>query len=216
MDREGAAIALAGLAALLLGVGACGQGQVAEEPAPATGFGVLSGQTVLVLPVQYVRQVPGGWVAGAANATEAARAADSEIAFALAEQGGRAIWVTAEQQVEALRRRPGIQGVNPYVLSADEARRGGGKLRSVHDPLYGEIRMVAALFDARYALLPLEFFYQPGEGEAAGRLALRTFLLDTRAGTVLWYGVVTGGDDPPASAAALASLAQAFAGLVSP
>ncbi len=208
-------LALGGGAAIAATI-ACAGGSRSEEPMPAPGFGVLSGQTVLVLPVQYVQRVPGGWLGGAASAQEAARSADMEITFALQEVGGRASWVTPEQQMEALSRRPSID-VYPYLLSADEARRQGGELRHVRDPLYGEIRMLAALFDARYAIWPMEIYYQRDrEGEGA-RLAIRTFLLDARGGDVLWFGIIRGsGGQPPASPAALAAAAQAFAVRVSP
>lgn len=186
------------------------------EPAPAPGFGVLSGQRVLVLPVQYVTRAPGGWIGGAANAESAARQADSEIAFALGEESGRAEWITPTRQVEALRSRPSIQ-VNPYLLSADEARREGRRLRDVRDPLYGEIRMLAALFDTRFAVWPMELYYEPDAEGVEGRLAIRTFLLDARSGDVLWYGEIGGpGGQDPATAGALAGAAQAFAMQVSP
>jgi hypothetical protein len=201
---------IAGLSALA----ACGGG--GEPPAPTPGFGVLSGKTVLVLPVQYVRQVPGGWIAGAANMQAAARQADGEITFALQELGGRATWITPEMQLRRLEREPWAE-VNPYILSADEARRKKGELRKYRDPLFGEIRTMAALFDARYAIWPLEIYYQPGEEGEAGSLAVSTFLLDTRAGEVLWWGVIPGtGEDSPASTGALAALAQAFAAQASP
>ena len=147
---------------------------------------------------------------------DAARSADMEITFALNEVGGRATWVTPEMQLEELSRRPMIDVV-PYLLSADEARQKGGSLRHVRDPLYGEIRMLAALFDARYAVFPMEFLYEQDEEEGGGHLAIRTFVLDARAGTVLWYGLVRGdGSQPPASPGALALAAQAFAVQVSP
>jgi hypothetical protein len=191
---------------------ACGGG---GEPRPVEGFATLRGQTVLLLPVQYVARVPGGWAGGAANSSEAARQADREIVFALEEQGGRVEWVTADDQVEAVARRPWIR-VDPLALSADEIRRKGGELRDVKDPLYGEIRVLGALFDARYAVWPLEIIYE-AEAAGSGRLVLRTFLLDLRRGDVLWYGTVTGeAGQPPASPGAVASLAQRFAVLVSP
>ncbi len=203
-----------GMGTLLAAAVACGGG--GDEPMPTPGFGVLSGQTVLVLPVQYVQHVPGGWVGGAANAQEAARSADMEITFALHEVSGRATWVTPEQQLEELSRRPSIE-VFPYLLSADEARQQGGGLRHVRDPLYGEIRMLAALFDARYAVWPMEFIYEQDREGGGGRLAIRTFVLDARSGVVMWYGIVRGdGTQPPASPGALAAAAQMFALQVSP
>ncbi len=198
-------------------VAACGgSSDIDEGPVPVTGFGVLSGKTVLVLPVQYVRRVPGGWPGRQSGAKEAARAADAEIAFALDEYGGRAIWVKPEQQVRALQQQPSIQGVDPYLLSADRLRAEGKDAKTFRDDLYGELRMVSALFDARYAIWPLELISVAGEDDSGEHLAVRSFLLDLRTGTVLWYGVVIGDDQPPASPGALAGLAQAFAELVSP
>lgn len=200
----------------LASVAACSGGGGAGEPEPAPGFGMFSGQKVLVLPVQYVRQVPGGWVGRASNGRDAARQTDIEVAFALTEQGGRAEWITPDQQVAELQRRPGMN-VDPYALSAGEAREKGANLRDVKDPLYGEIRLLAALFDTRYVLWPLEIYYDEDEKTGEGRLALRTFVLDARRGQVLWYGTIAGdSEDEPTSPGALAALAQRFAYFVSP
>lgn len=212
----------AATSAALLTVQACGGGGPQEAPAPMSGFGVLSGKATLVLPVQYARRVPGGWPGGAAGARQAMRAADAEIGFALEEHGGRALWVMPERQVEVLRRQPSIQGVDPYLLSADYLRREGGDARWFRDPLFGEIRKLAALFDARYAIWPLELIHvddpkgEGAEGAEGARLAIRGFLLDTRSGAVLWYGLVTGDEQAPATPGALAAVAQRFARLVSP
>ncbi len=221
MKRTNLSRVLPGAAALLaLGIGSAGCSGGGDELAPA-GFGKLSGQTVLVLPVQYVVPAAGGYAGGASNPQAAARLADSEIAFALSERAGRATWVLPQQQIAALKRRPWMQ-VNPVALSADEVRSEGDKLRDIRDPLYGEIRLIAALFDARMAVWPLEIFYEKGNegrggrGGRGGRLAIRTVLLDARAGVVLWQGLVRGDDQPPTSPGALAAAAQAFAIRVSP
>lgn len=208
--RRGAALWVASLCFVLACAGGGG-----EEPMPVPGFGVLSGQTVLVLPVQYARRVPGGWAGGAEDAQAAARQADAEIAFALGELGGRATWVTPDEQMGALRRRPTID-VDPYLLSADALDGQALKDKRFRDPLYGEIRLLAALFDARYAVWPLEIFYREQPDTAPAGLAVRTFVLDTRKGEILWHGVVDGDDQPPASAGALAIVAQRFAEQVSP
>ncbi len=199
---------------------ACGlvsscSGGTGETP-PSAGFGMLSGRTVLILPVQYVQRVPGGWVGGASNEREAARQADTELTFALSERGGRAVWVTPDQQVATLKRRPSIEA-DPYALSADEARREGSDLEDVKDPLRSEIRMLAALFDCRYAILPLEIGYEFDEETQSGQLGILTLLVDVRRAQVLWGGVIAGASDqPPASAGAIASLAQQWADVVSP
>ena len=202
-------IGVFGLVALF-GTG-CGGG---PRP-PAPGFGMLAGRTVLVLPVQGVRPSAGGWVGGARNGREAAREADAEIAFALRERGGRATWIVAEEQRDMLRRRPGIE-VDPYALATDAMVEEGSKIKRIRDPLYGEVRAIAALFDTRYAVWPMEVLYQPAEGEGAGRVGIRTLFLDARTGDVLWQGMVYGTPEIVSSAAALASAAQAFADQVSP
>lgn len=194
----------------------CGGGGNTEFPAPAgAGFGMLSGRTVLVLPVQYVQDTPEGWIGGARGERDALRQADTEIAFALSEQPGRADWVLPEEQIETLRRQPSVR-VDVNMLSVDQVRREGSDLERIVDPLYGEIRLLAALFDARYAIWPYEFFYREPSKESEGRVAVRALLLDTRTGDVLWQGLILGGDEPPTSAGALASTAQAFAVRVSP
>lgn len=180
---------------------------------PAPGFGTLSGRTVLVLPVQHVESTGSGWIGGARSARDAARQADAEIAFALEEHEGRASWVLPARQAEMLRRRPSIE-VDPYALSTDEVRNEGLDLRRVHDPLYGEIRALAALFDTRYAVWPIEVVLEREGGRS--RVAIRTLLLDTRGGDVLWQGFLYGGSEAPESPGALASAAQAFAAQVSP
>ena len=200
----------------VLAVACGGGGGIDEGPVPMTGFGVLSGKTVLVLPVQYVRRVAGGWPGQRSGARDAARAADAEIAFALEEYGGRATWVTPDQQVRALEQQPSIQGVNPYLLSADQLRAEGKDAETYRGDLYSELRMIAALFDTRYAIWPLEVIGVEDEEGSGERLAVRSFLLDLRAGSVMWYGLVLGDEQPPASPGALAGLAQAFAELVSP
>lgn len=206
---------VAAIAALAATV-ACGGGGTQEDPVPVSGFGVLSGKTVVVLPVQYVRQVPGGWPGGASSARDAARQADAEITFALSEYGGRATWISPEMQVEALERQPAIQGVNPYLLSADPLRREGKDAKYFRDPLLREVRMISALFDSRYLLWPMEIIYLKDKDADTGRLAIRTYLLDVRAGTALAYVLVPGDDQPPATAGALAAMGQEFAVVVSP
>lgn len=186
-----------------------------SDPRSSPGFGMLSGQTVLVLPVQHVEATAAGWIGDARSAREAARQADAEIQFALSEEAGRATWVLPEQQVRMLRRRPSIT-VDPYTLSTDEVRDEGGRLRRIHDPLYGEVRALAALFDTRLAVWPLEIVRLDVESEAeASVVGIRTLLLDARGGDVLWQGLIEGGVEGTGPAA-LASAAQAFARRTSP
>lgn len=202
-SRDLGATGAAALGLLVAGaVTACGGGaSAASDPEPSR----LRGQTVLVLPVQHVDPGPSGRPAG----RDAARQADAEIAFALSERGASIAWVFPDRLAEVMRRRPSLE-VDPYALSADEVREQGDGLQRIGDPLYGEIRAMAALFDARFAVWPVELAYtEPGAG--GGRLTIRALLLDARGGDVLWHGRIEGGPHAAGSPAALASAAQRFA-----
>ncbi len=190
---------------------ACGGG---GGPEPDAGFGVLRGRTVLVLPVQIVQRVDGRWIGGARGDGDAARLVDREIEFALREEGARVSWISPSEQVDLLRRRPMIQ-VDPYALSVEELRDDAERGAAVRDPLYGEIRPLAALFDTRLAVWPLEVLYEADDA-GPGRIGIRTLLLDLRAGRVLWEGTVFGTPSAPTARGGVASAAQAFALQVSP
>ena len=75
--------------------------------------------------------------------------------------------------------------MDPYLLSADLLRREGKDAKHFRDPLLREVRMISALFDSRYLLWPLEVIYVKDKDAETGRLAIRTFLLDVRSGSVL-------------------------------
>ena len=151
---------------------------------------------------------PGFKFLTARNEQAAARLADTEIGFALGEESSRAEWILPPAQVEAVERRP-MLAVNPYALSADEARRGGGKFKWIRDPLYGEIRVLVAVFDARYIVWPIEVFYDKDEETNSGRVVIRTVFLDGRSGDVLWQGNIFGQDEPLTSPGALPTPAAA-------
>ena len=196
-----------GLTSLL----ACG-GRSNGGPAPVPGFGMLGGQRVLVLPVHYAQPVAGGWVGGA-SAGESLRRLNAEIAFALGERKGTTQWVLPEEIAAALARQPAVD-VHVYGLSADPVRRASlGRAERVKDPLYGEIRRLAALFDTRYAVFPVELWYEPARAGygGEGRAALWTLLLDARTGFVLWSGLVRGEPGAATSERALVHVAEAFA-----
>ncbi len=200
---------------VLLGCGGGGGGG-GEEPVPESPFSVLSGKTVLLLAVQYVRRPEGPWIGGARNAKDVARQADMEIEFALLEEAGRTTWIFPEQQVEVLRGQP-MFDIDPYALSADVARKGGRDFKRVWDPLYGEIRPLVALFSARYVLFPVEVYYEQDRdaGVDEGRVVIKTVLFDGRSGTVMFQGAILGADEAVTSPGALASAAQKFAREVS-
>jgi hypothetical protein len=133
---------------------------------------------------------------------------DAELAFALKERGAGVQWTFPEAVDRALSRSPGLdakmRGLPVAVFEEVEVRRVG-------DPLYGELRRLAALVDAQVALVPVRAGL---ETDAAGATLIRlsVALLDVQTGRVLWFGVAGGdpgaADDPRALASAVDRLAR--------
>lgn len=184
--------AAAVVAALLWASSGCGGGrQAPPEPGePQSPPPDLRGIRVMVLPAQSVSGVAGD--------------VDAEVAFALRDRGREVAWVLPPRLQEALDRSPGlggrIHGLPVGVFGAAEVRRVG-------DPLYGDLRRVAALVDAEVALLPVRVWVH-----AAGdtRVRISAALVHVRTGRVLWFGVVQGEPLEPADPGALASAADAL------
>lgn len=148
----------------------------------------------MVLPVQAARGISGD-------------ALDAEIAFWLTDRAPRVEWTFPPALERVLERSPGlgirIHGLPVAVFRSVEVRRIG-------DPLFGDLRRLGALADARFALIPVEASYEPTPA-GAGRIEVAATLLDTRTGHVLWYGVVAGASGAAGSPAVTASAARALA-----
>ena len=124
----------------------------------------LAGQRVLVLPVQ-----------GAA-----AQDSISDVVLGSLRAGEpAATWIGPSELRRALARAPGY-AADPRTLPADPLLHHGD--RRAADPLAGQLRRLAALVDARLALLPREARFV----NASSRVTAA--LLDTRTGVVLWTG----------------------------
>lgn len=181
--------------ALLVVAGACAT--AAEPPQPGTTRGVapdLVDRRVMVLPVQRVVGVAGD--------------ADAELAFALAGHGPDVQWVLPARVDEALARSPGIDA-RTRGLPVDQFL--AAEVRRVGDPLYGQIRRMAALVDADLALLPV---MAAGVRTEEGTVGIRvhTALLDVRTGRVAWFSVAQGDALEAGAPAALASAMDRVAG----
>lgn len=178
------------LALALLAAGAAACATTAEPPQPGTVRGVapdLVDRRVMILPVQRVVGVGGD--------------PDAELAFALAGRGPDVQWVLPARVEEALARSPGIEA-RTRGLPVDQFL--AAEVRRVGDPLYGQIRRMAALVDADLALLPV---MAAGIRTEEGTVGIRvhTALLDVRTGRVAWFSVAQGDALEPGAPAALAS-----------
>lgn len=181
-----------GLTALLLG--ACAHS--APPPEPGTSQGVppdLRGIRVMVLPVQQNMGVPGD--------------PDAELAFGLGERGRGVDWILPAELDRALERSPGLNasthGLQVGAFEAAEVRRVG-------DPLYGQLRRLAAVVDGQVALIPVRATLEP-DSVAGTAVRLSTALIDVRTGRVLWFGVAQGDAGPPDDPRPLASTVDRLA-----
>jgi hypothetical protein len=80
------------------------------------------------------------------------------------------------------------------------------EVERIGDPLYGDVRRLAALAGAEVALLPVELRY--GED---GAYRLTAALVGVNTGRVAWLGVIQGSKGVPEDPSTLASVADALA-----
>lgn len=153
----------------------------------------LAGLTVMVLPVQ-----PGR--------TGAPAGLDAELGYWLAERAPGVKWVFPDALDRVVARSPGL-GITPRTLAV--AGFGRMALQRIGDPLYGDLRRLGALVDARIALLPVGGGYVPRAD--GGRIEVAAAIIDTVDGDVLWFGVVGGEPGDEGSTAVVASAARALA-----
>lgn len=186
-------VALPALLAVV--VGACAG--TAAPPEPGTSQGTppdLRGRRVMLLPVQEMVGFRG--------------TPDAELAFQLQAREPAVEWILPERIQSMLDRSPGIRaetrGLPVSVFLGTEVRRIG-------DPLYGELRRMAALVDAEVALIPVRAAVHttPTGGEA---IRLHAALVEVRTGRVAWFGVEEGmageAEDPAVLASAVDALAR--------
>mgnify|MGYP000262405677 CR=1 FL=1 len=192
---------------LRLGVGlgllvaACGPKELPTADEPQRAVPNLAGLSVMVLPAQ---PGPGGVPVGL----------DEALAANLADRSPGVNWVFPAQLERALTRAPWMQ-IRPRSLSVAQLRQ--PDVERIYDPLYGDLRRMGALVDARYAVLPYAAGYVqstvPGE---QGRVEVAAVIIDTVGGRVLWHGIVAGERGAAGDEVVIGTAAQAVAAMVAP
>lgn len=188
-------VLLGAQAVLILGLAGCG-GNSAPPPQPGDNRGVppdLRGRRVIVLPVQRVVGVAGN--------------PDAELVFALGDVGREVEWIFEEELQEALTRAPAIQA---STRGLPVARFMMAEVERVGDPLYGELRRMAALVDADAVLLPVQVSFEANEAVegSAPRVRFTVSLIEPRTGRVVWFGIEEGGEFPQRDPRGLASAVE--------
>lgn len=136
---------------------------------------------------------------------------DREIAYWLAEMAPRVDWSFPPELERALQRSPSLS-IRLRSLAVSAFHR--ARVENIGDPLFGDLRALAALVDARLALIPVAAGWV-ADSAGSGRVEMRVALIDTRGGAVRWFGAVAGDpgarDDPAAAASAGRALGSLIA-----
>jgi hypothetical protein len=159
---------------------------------------------VLVLPAQ---AAPGGREGG-----EPVPGLDGEIAYWLGEVAPRVTWVLPPDIERALTRSPSLQ-IQLHALAVSSFHR--AQVEIIGDPLFGDLRSLNALMNARFALVPVAAAYVT-RAAGAGRVEIEVALIDTLGGRVLWYAAVAGDPGDPDSPSVVATAARALARAIAP
>jgi hypothetical protein len=118
---------------------------------------------------------------------------DAEIRFTFTDQGREVDWIFEEAVQRMLDRTPTMdtrtRGLPVSLFSAAEVERVG-------DPLYGQLRRMAALVEADAILIPIEASFEPNEAvvDSEPRVRFTAAIIEPRTGRVVWFGVEEGGD----------------------
>lgn len=163
----------------LLAVPAILVAQEAPPASPALPLGAFAAERVAVVPLQFWRADSTGWSTTISGSNVRAQV-DSIIAETMRDRGMGTRWAFAADVIRGARRNP--------TYSTDPTSLGVGRWRST-PPVVGDalppvvadnLRLISALGDARYALIPVEL-------RVEGTLAfLRLVLADTRTRKITW------------------------------
>ncbi|HWO87931.1 MAG TPA: hypothetical protein VNL98_02145 [Gemmatimonadales bacterium] len=206
------------LLALIAGAGCRSgqQGAAPEDPFVATAIapipvGSLAGSSALLMTVGavLVSDSQAALRDLEPRRTVLLEAANAQLDSALRRDAREVRWMGLAEQRRAARQSPAL-GLDPdrvatsYIVSP--------RLAQVPDPLWSQLRSLAALTGARYAIVPpaVRFTGSPGAVRASYLLAA----VDTRTGAVVWRGRLVGSAQASAEAALAAAAATAVAPLV--
>jgi len=180
-----------------LGPAACMGSAPPPEPGTIQGFAPdLRGRRIILLPVQQNLGVPGD--------------VDAELAFGLQDRGSAIDWVLAAEVDQMLARSPAVQtqtrGLPVGSFTVAEVQRVG-------DPLYGDLRRMAALVNADGVVLPVQtaMVTDTTSLDIHPKVRIWTALIEVRTGRVMWFSVLEGESHPPGDPRGLASAVDELA-----
>ena len=169
---------------------------------------------MIVAPVQRLRVAVPEWADKVGEPRAYLSTFDDEFAFAIRDHGLRVQWAFPQDLARSAKRNPGYTA-DPYELTLAPlapVERDGDKL--IAEPLAGQLRTFTGLFNARYALVPVELALVPGP--SGGHAALHAVIVDTRAARIMWKGDIASDGVRSFSAALAAGVAGRLADLFTP
>ena len=182
---------------------ACGKEEPPPSPdRPQPAVPNLAGLDVMVLPAQ---PAPGGVPAG----FDAALSALLESEYSTVE------WVMPAALERVVQRTPSLD-INPSALPVSILR--SPEAERVGDPLYGDLRRLGAIVDARYAVVVYQAGYvaAPDSVGGQGRIEGAVAIIDTIGGRILWRGLFAGERGPAGDEVVLATAVQRLGTLIGP
>ncbi len=201
-----------------------------------------AGVPVVVFPVQSATPlIDGSWPGDQLSLDKTLQTIDAELAFAFGETRSGEDWVAPPDVIDQAACNPLI-GVDPDRLAYQGLLNKPMPEEQLYEPLHSQLRRIAALFDARFVLVPLRLGFEPltpakdeveaaadgdepvtdgdkqatREEAAAGHAVLLVALIDIRRSAVMWHGHIKGDPAGVHSPALLATLASRVAYLTSP
>jgi len=190
---------------LLLALAACGGRRETAPPVPAATMPpILAGERVMIFPVQR-GSVPSA--AAAAHYSIDTGTLDTELAYWLPQLAGNVRWIMPETIQRAITRSPTLQ-IEIENLEVGAFQR--AEVKRIGDPLFGDLRKLAAVLDARVAVIPVAA-EQVGASRDSARVQVATAVINALNGVVIWFGVIESEPDAEGEAAGVASAAQKFA-----
>jgi hypothetical protein len=190
------------------------QAAARSETASRGALAPLASEALVVLPLQKLSVSVPEWTDKVADQRAYMSTVDDEIAFAIRDRGLRGQWAFPADLARSAKRNPGYV-VDPYTIALDPlapVERDADKL--ITEPLAGQLRAFSGLFNARYALIPVELRLVPDP--SGGRATLHLVVIDTRGAKLTWKSDVSGDGMKNFTPAVAAGLAGRVADLFIP
>jgi hypothetical protein len=173
-----------------------------------------AGSKVMVFPVQSLPIVePSSWRAALGTPNALLASADTAIETAITGRGLGGLWIFPPALQRSAKRNPTYL-TDPYVVRVAPAINASVRKRDtpIPEPAASQIRALAGVNDARYALVPLELrFGRVGE---EARAIMRLAVVDARLTQVVWMGEILSAPRAQYSFEMIEELAQRAADLV--